>query len=111
MKYSEAFKSTMVQKLADPSGPSANQLAAEVGVHHSTLSRWVREAGTIDGRVVVPITLHSRSSLSAKRPQDWTAEEKLKVVLEAETLADDELEKTVLSPGSPSLPWEVLFNG
>lgn len=91
MKYSQTFKSTMVRKLADPCGPSANQLAAEVGVHQSTLSRWLRAAGKVNDLVVVPITPHARSSMSAKRPQDWTAEEKLAVVLEAEGLCDEDL--------------------
>ena len=91
MKYSDRFKATMVQKLADPSGPSATQLATEIGIHQATLSRWLREAGRVNSRVVVPFTPHPRSPMSAKRPQDWTAEEKLAVVVEAAAVADEEL--------------------
>ena len=91
MKYSDEFKSTMVQKLADPSGPNATRLATEIGVHQATLSRWLREAGRVNGSVVVPFTPHTRSPMSAKRPQDWTAEEKLAVVVEAAAVSDEEL--------------------
>jgi transposase-like protein len=34
----------MVQRLAGPKAVPANQLAQEVGVHQSTLSRWLRDA-------------------------------------------------------------------
>ena len=33
----------MVQRLATPHGPSAGQLAEEVGVSQPTLSRWLRQ--------------------------------------------------------------------
>lgn len=91
MKYSDELKATMVQKLADPSGPSATRLATEVGIHQATLSRWLREAGRVDGRVVVPFTPHTRKPMAAKRPQDWTAEEKLAVVVEAAAVSAEEL--------------------
>jgi transcriptional regulator with XRE-family HTH domain len=33
----------MIQKLRSPRGPSAVELAEKVGVHHGTLSRWLKE--------------------------------------------------------------------
>ena len=90
MRYSETFKAKMVQKLADPRGPSAGQLAQEVGVPQTTLSRWLREAGRVGGRDVLLLSDHSRRSMTAKRPQDWTAEEKLNVVIEAAGVAEEE---------------------
>ncbi len=44
MKYSEAFRS----KMALPDGPSASALAQDVGVHQSTLSRWLRQAARVE---------------------------------------------------------------
>jgi hypothetical protein len=38
MKYSESFKTRMVQKMAG--GRSASSLSQEVGVNQPTLSRW-----------------------------------------------------------------------
>jgi len=91
MQYSETFKSQMVQKLTRPGGPSANALSGEVGVHQSTLSRWLREAH-------VPWQVSSRpapdepgTTMPARRPQDWTAEEKYAVLIEAASLPDEEL--------------------
>jgi len=78
MYYSEQFKSKMVQKLAMPGGPSAMSLAKETGVPQSTLSRWLRKAGTV-------------GPMKSKRPQDWSTEEKWQAVVEAEGLSDEEL--------------------
>ncbi len=43
MVYSEKFKSQMVSKMVGPHAMSAGALAAEVGIHQPTLSRWLRE--------------------------------------------------------------------
>ena len=81
----------MVRKLADRDGPSATQLAQEVGVPQSTLSRWLRQAGSFaeDDPSVAPNP--SRRPMTAKRPQDWTAEEKLQAVIAAAAIPEAEL--------------------
>ncbi len=92
MPYTKGFKASMVQKLADPGGPSATQLAQEVGVPQSTLSRWLRQAGSLvgDGNgAVAPAP--PRRPMPAKRPQDWTAEEKLQAVVDAAATPEAEL--------------------
>ena len=93
MRYSEAFKEKMVEKMAGANGRSASSLGEETGVAKSTLSRWLKEAGT-----VLPVSKKKRTASRRKeshhrtrRPQDWTAEEKLQLVLEAASLGDDEL--------------------
>lgn len=91
MNYSETFKSQMVQKLTRPGGPSATRLAMEVGVHQSTLSRWVREAHYVPWQRTLSTPDEPRIAMPARRPQDWTAEEKLAVVIEAASLSDEEL--------------------
>jgi transposase-like protein len=45
MKYSAAFKTKMVQKMLG--GRSANSLAQETGVNQPTLSKWLRDAGSL----------------------------------------------------------------
>jgi transposase len=92
-KYNDAFKAKMVQRLAMPGGPTAATLSVETGVTQSTLSRWVREA-----RKVRPVQTSSDvpdDPLSAARParrvDDWTAEERLRVVIEASRLPDEDL--------------------
>ncbi len=91
MKYSDQFKATMVRKLADPNGPSTTGLAAQIGVHQTTLSRWLREAGRVNGSRAAAFTPPARSPMSTKRPQDWTAEKKLAAVIDAVGLSDEEL--------------------
>jgi len=80
-QYPEEFKVKMVEKMARPGGPSARSLSHETGVSQTTLSRWLRQAGKVTGM----------SETKSKRPQDWSAEEKLQVVLEAQGLSDEEL--------------------
>lgn len=81
MKYSERFKSKMVQKMATPGGPSASALSREVGVHQSTLSCWLRQAGKVSGM----------KKSQPKPPQSWSAPEKLQAVFEASSLPEEEL--------------------
>jgi len=76
-KYSQAFKAEMVKKMATAPTKSATEVAQETGVSQSTLSRWLREAGSIAGM--------------RKRPEDRLAEEKLGMVLEAASLPEEEL--------------------
>ncbi len=81
----------MVQKLANPEGPSAGALAEEVGVSQSTLSRWLREAGRIEKRNGNSISTHTERTMMAKRPQDWSSEEKLNIIIEAASVSEEEL--------------------
>jgi len=91
MKYSEKFKARMVQKLADPRGPNPSELSREVGVHPSTLSRWLEQAGRGNGNGMGVDHHGSGVAMTARRPQDWTAEEKLEAVVEAGRLSEGEL--------------------
>ena len=93
MRYSEAFKAKMVQRMAGPAGRSASALAEEVGLPQVTLSRWLKQAGTVPA--VSKRKKRGKKTKAAtggaKRPQDWSAEDKLRVVFEAASLSDDEL--------------------
>ena len=91
MQYSETFKAQIVQKLTRPGGPSANALSGEVGVHQSTLSRWLREAHVPWQVSSSPAPDEPGTTMPARRPQDWTAEEKYAVLIEAASLPDEEL--------------------
>ena len=76
--YSPAFKARVVQRLVGPRAISANRLAPSVGVSQETLSRWLREAHSVDG-------------MTSKRRGKWTGAEKLRVVIAAEGLSETEL--------------------
>lgn len=78
---------------------SATALSAEVGVSQATLSRWLKGAATVgrtmhrsrDQEKPSASTKPSKPSPSTKRPQDWTAEEKVALVLEAAAVPAAEL--------------------
>jgi transposase-like protein len=90
MKYSNAFKARMVQKMTGPNGKSAAALAQEVGICQPTLSRWLRHAAA----TVQPMHRQQgeqTNTTPARRPQDFTAQEKLTVLVEAASLSEHEL--------------------
>lgn len=88
MEYSEAFRNRMVRRMIGPSAVSAHTLAGEVGVTQPTLSRWLRDASIVDA---VKKPKRRRAERRAKRVSDWSAEEKLKAVVEAASLGEAEL--------------------
>ncbi len=79
MEYTDTFKAQMVRKMLPPTKKSATALARETGVAQPTLSKWLREARTV---AVVA---------KGEGKKKWTAAEKLRVVIEAATLADGKL--------------------
>jgi len=64
-------------------------LAPEVGINQPTLSRWLREARLIPG--MTKKSGSSKAIVHPQRPQDWSPEEKLRVVVESTGLTDEEL--------------------
>ena len=95
MRYSEGFKARMVERMAGPEGISARTLSAEVGVCQPTLSRWLRAAAVTVGeeekKVENPMPFANTTGTSPMRPEDRTAEEKLRLVQEAAKLSETEL--------------------
>ena len=82
----------MIRKLTSPRAPSVYELAAKTGVHQTTLSRWVRE-GT---RLRAPMSSDNEDQAptpprAARRPQDFSPEEKLRLVQQAGQLDSAEL--------------------
>jgi len=73
---------------------SASALSKQVDVPQTTLSKWLRKAG-IESSFTYPCshndTAQMRHAVTPKRPNDWTAEEKLKAVLEAASLTSEQL--------------------
>lgn len=84
-EYTEGFKARMVERMAGVEQISASALAREMGITQPTLSRWLRQAGTLESMKKKPLNKRSRS------PRRWTAEEKLRVVLATAELSGEEL--------------------
>ena len=102
MPYSDMFKRKMVQRLSGPDAISASALSKQVDVPQSTLSKWLRNAG-IKPPFGFPNktddTLLMRYPVTQKSPNDWSPEEKLKTVLEAAALSDDQIGEFIRRKG------------
>jgi len=89
--YSAAFRARMVQRMSGSQAISANALSKEIGVQQPTLSRWLREAATVAHVSKKKSKPDSGGGPAARRPADWPAEEKVRVVMDSAGLADAEL--------------------
>jgi transposase-like protein len=90
-EYTESFKEAMVKKMSGPEAKSATELAQEVGVPQSTLSRWLRDCGGLSGE--------ETEGTMGKRAEKWPAEEKLRVVVEYERLEEESRGKYLREKG------------
>ena len=80
----------MVARMVGPNRVSASVLAKESGIPQPTLSRWLRGAATVP--VVDEKNDESKApALQQKRAAEWSAEAKLRVVIEASKLDDSQL--------------------
>lgn len=82
-EYSEGLRSRLVQRLL-AGGISATALAKECGISQQTLSRWLRAASTVP-------KMSDRDSKNESRRQRRTAEDKLRLVLAASQLTEEQL--------------------
>lgn len=88
MAYSLTFQEKMVEKMLGPEGMSIRELARKSGVSSSTLARWRRAAmvgDMSDGKK------RQETTHKARRPQDWSPQERLEAVAQAATLSEEEL--------------------
>jgi transposase len=79
--YSEGLRIRMVERMTGPAAMSAGALAQEVGISQATLSRWLRAARLVS--VAKKKSKSRGSSSEERRPSQWSAEEKVRVVLAA----------------------------
>jgi transposase len=98
MEYTETFRARMVRRMLGPKAVTATALAAEVGISQPTLSRWLRETATVGAMEKrtdeEPPGGPNRSAApaeAARRPQDWSTEEKLRALVETTGLEGGEL--------------------
>lgn len=94
MQYPDMFKHAMIQKMTGPGALSASALSQQVDVPQPTLSKWLRMAGAGSSygfaNNAYEYTKMAKIN-SPKCPNDWSAEDKLKVVVEAAGLDDEKL--------------------
>ena len=78
-KYSQAFKEALVTQLLTRGDRTITSVCEEAGVSRSTATKWVQRGGTV--------TAHPPQ----RGHMQWTAEAKLKALIETAGLAEDEL--------------------
>ena len=80
MKYSEGFRASIVRKTQDGSGRSVYQVAKETGINVATIKNWITQFKNgslgLDGS-------------DAITPSQRSPGEKLALLLEGQTIADD----------------------
>jgi transposase len=86
-RYTAEYRTKAVRRMNTP-GQSVEELGKELGVNPSLLYRWKKEAGTRDP---MPKQKTAPTIEPARRPQDWTVDQKLAVVLDARELAEEQL--------------------
>lgn len=78
-QFSDGFKEQAVQKAFSRGTVSLEKLAHELNVGYSTLQKWIREYKKVE-----------KPASKNRRPQDWTAEERLQAIVETSTLDADQ---------------------
>ena len=80
-KYSKEFKETVVQKMMPPNAQSIAQIHRDTGVSEPTLYNW-RNQYKNEGRAV---------PADPSNPENWSAQNKLAVVIESASLNEQAL--------------------
>jgi transposase-like protein len=89
--YPTEFKDAMIHKMTTSGGQSATSLGKEVGIPQSTLSRWLRERGSV--------AWSTGGQMRGGKAESWSAEEKLAALLEFERLSEEERGKFLRAQG------------
>lgn len=88
-RYSEKFKESTIKKMMPPAPVSIPQLCRETGVSDVTLYKWRKEYR--NKGVAVPAY--------KCKPEDWTAEDKLAVIIETASFNEVQLSEYCRSKG------------
>lgn len=90
LNYTEGFKRRIIQRLCEPGAPSAVELAREIGVSNSTLSRWKHQILDAATAQTQERTMSDSQSptVTPIRPRDRSANEKSLVTFERNHATD-----------------------
>jgi transposase-like protein len=80
--YTEAFREQALKKVYCRGQRTISDVADELNISFGTLNGWMRKHKKQS---------HSTTPVASKRPNDWTAAERLNVLMESHGLADEAL--------------------
>ena len=88
-KYTEGFKIQAVEKALNRSAEiSLTEMAATLGISRSALQRWITQSKNHQLETLNN-PLSPTMTAKEKRPEDWSLEERLKIIIEADSLSDE----------------------
>lgn len=93
-RHSEEFKQNVVRRMLT-SGAAASELARELGLHPTQLFRWRQQLS----HTAAAMPKQELDEKAARRPQDWSPEEKLEAVMKSQGLTETELGAFLRSRG------------
>lgn len=82
----------MLRRMVGPAAVSANALAQETGISQSALSKWLKQGGSVRAMPKKREPPEEPAAPgSARRPQEWSTEEKLRALVETSELEGEAL--------------------
>lgn len=97
-RFTQSFKIQAVEKVLErASGITVKDIADDLGVGHSTLGKWIALARK---QKLEPMQDNKVPRMTKeKRPQDWSAEEKLNMVIACASLDDEKVSELCREQG------------
>lgn len=88
-KFTQSFRTQAVEKtISRAAGVSVREMADSLQIGHSTLAKWLVDSKSYSFEAAGPV----ESSMSnEKRPQDWSLEERLAMVIACSSLEGEAL--------------------
>ena len=98
-KYTEGFKIQAVEKAFNRATDiSLTEIAENLGISRSALSRWMSQSQS-NQLEAAPDKDPQISKMKEKRPQDWTAEARLELIIECKGLSEEEISELCRTQG------------
>ncbi len=100
-RYTQSFRMQAVEKALSRSADiSLREMAGDLGVGYSTLYRWVAIATQSEFESARTDELTSMKAIKKeKRPQDWSLEERLELIISCSTVDDEAISELCRSKG------------
>ena len=101
VKFSQSFKIQAVEKALSRSDvTSLKEVSDSLGVGHSTLHKWIVKSRNQEFETNLDDAMLSVSGMTKEqRPQDWSLEGRLDMVIRCAALDDDEVSKLCREQG------------
>jgi transposase-like protein len=101
-KYTEGFKIQAVEKALNRSTEiSLPEMAKTLGISRSTLQRWMTQFKNLHLETIADNTpsLVPTMTEKEKRPQDWSLEERLELIIKSDALSEEDCNKLCRNQG------------